>query len=266
MANEITIIDDQGVERFLGNNLPDGPLKYQWRTYEEVHDVPLIKREDWKPVDLSYYTPPIKNQDSIRACNSFDTVSVFEACRALAGLPYVQLSCGYLYGAINGQEDQGSMLEDALDWMLKNGTCPTDVVGDLDWKQGSWPADVAEKAKPYRFLEAYWCPTFGHCGSALMRGFLVSVGILWYPNYKVDGDGWLPNRGSGRPGGHALMRDGLAYRNGKWGLPGPNSWSPDWGADGRCVIPEECFGDQVGGFWALRSVISESTDIPSPRM
>ncbi len=260
----ISIIDHNGVERFMGNN-PQAAPKFKWAVYGDTPETPMLTRDQWKPCSLAQWTPPIKDQDGIGACNAFDTVSVIEACRAQEGLEYVKLSPGYLYGNINGQQDNGSMLEDALQWMISHGTVPALLVGELDWRQSQWPNTAAEAAKPFRMVEAYWCPTFDHLASALQQGFFVSDGVDWYPNFTPDGDGWLPAAGRGRSGGHALMRDGLAFRNGKWGADGPNSWGTSWGAQGRMVMPESIHSTGIGGWWAIRGTIEGGGGVPAPK-
>lgn len=247
----MSVIDENGIERFLGNN--PAPMRYIWTVYGDGADQPLILRSQWKPITLQQWTPPIKDQDGIGACNAFDTINVMEAVRNLEGLPYIPLSCGYLYGNINGQQDRGSLLEDAIKWMIERGTVPESNVPSLAWQRSMWPSNATILSAPYKILEFFWCPTFDHMASAIQSGFFVSDGIMWYDNFKIDGDGWLPARGSGRPGGHALMRDELAFRNGVWGLGGPNSWGQRWGANGRMVMPESLHTGPVGGWWAARS-------------
>jgi hypothetical protein len=257
--DEILLPD--GTTRKLGNNEPPAGLCKSWPIYGDSPKTPLIRREDWKPIDLSRFMPEIKDQNGVGACNAFATISIVEGCRAQQGLPYVRLSPGYLYGRINGGVDRGSMLEDALDWMTQHGTVTAETVKELDWR--ARPANAVDESKKYRVLEAYLCPTFEHIASALQCGFFVNVGLMWYNTDTPDSDGWLPTSGRGG-GGHALARSSLDYRNGVWGAGGPNSWSRKWGKDGYCVIPESRFGRQIGGFWAVRSVTDEGGVIPSP--
>ena len=106
------------------------------------------------------------------------------------------------------------------------------------------------------------CPTFDHLASALQCGFFVIEGLMWRDNFRVDSDGWLPSRGAGGAGGHALLGYGLAERGGVWGARTRNSWSAQWGANGNCVIPEPLFGSQIGGFWAIRAMVDEGGQVP----
>lgn len=253
--------------RAMGNL--DAPRKLRFKKFGEHPNVPLIPRDQWKVVDLSVFLPPVKDQDGIGACNAFATCSAVEACRALAGLEYVRLSCGYLYGKINGGRDQGSYLEDGLAWMTEHGTVPTSVIGDLEWKKGR-AFNGAKESEPYRVLEAYECPSFDAMASALQQGFFVVEGLAWFNNFTPDRDGWLPSAGRGGEGGHALCGYGLAQRNGVWGIRTRNSWGTSWGIGGNCVIPESLFNRSVGGYWCVRSVVQTpvnnwSTTRPEPK-
>lgn len=262
----LSIIDSNGVERWLGNNISYAP-RMKWPVYGDVPNTPMVPRSQWKPVDLRSWTPKVvKDQDGIGACNAFATCTAMECCRKQLGLKHVPLSCGWLYGNINGQQDQGSMLEDALEWVMSKGVCPASVVGELEWQRNQWPANAAEEAKPYRMLEAFWCPTFDHLASAALAGFFLNLGIMWGDNFTPDRDGWLPASPRGG-GGHSIVGCGLAERNGRWGMWMKNSWGPGWGIDGGyAIIPEEGFRGPVGGWWACRSVVTEDAgDLPAPR-
>lgn len=261
----IGIVDKLGETRFLANLIPLRGPNPAWKIYGDHPATPMIPRSQWKPVSWSHFTPPIKDQNGIGACNAFATINTMEHARAAAGLPYVELSAGYLYGNINGQRDQGSMLEDALEFVTLHGTCTAATVGPLVWQKSRWsPAAEAESAN-YKIVEAYWCPSFDHCASAIQKGFTLDVGLMWADGDDTDGNGWIPERPRGSQGGHAIMRDELVFDGARWGLGGPNSWSARWGANGRMVIPEKRFDSAIGGYWACRVVTdSGGEDAPDP--
>ena len=240
--------------RRMGNKVPTVKLKAGWKEFGSEPKVPLIPRNEWKPVDLSAFLPDVKDQDGVGACNAFATVTAVEACRQQQGLPYRRLSPGYLYGNINGQRDDGSLLEDGLEWMTSKGTCLASTVPELAWKRSQWPAKAATEASDFVVLEAYVCPGFDAMASALQQGFFIVEGLAWYDNFTPDADGWLPARGRGNWGGHALAGYGLVKRGSTWGIATRNSWGETWGKKGDCVIPEPLFDNKIGGFWAVRSV------------
>lgn len=250
-------------KRAMGNRPPPAnKVKFAWTEFGSEPKVPLIARANWKPVNLAQFLPEVKDQDGVGACNAFATVTAVEACRAQVGLPYVRLSPGYLYGNINGQRDDGSLLEDSLSWMLSKGTCLASTVPELAWKRSQWPARAAKEAEDYLVLEAYLCPNFDAAASAIQQGFFVIEGLMWADGDNPDRDSWLPSRASGNTGGHALCGCGLEKRNGEWGIVTRNSWSEGWGKAGNCVIPESRFNGVIGGMWAVRSVKQSASDFP----
>lgn len=260
-------------KRAMGNiPPPEDKLKYAWSNFGDTTNVPLIDRTKWKDVDLGVFLPPMMDQDGVGACNAFTAIECTMSSRKMAGLRFVHLSPGYLYGNINGGSDNGSMLEDALAWMTENGSCESSIVPDLNWKLGrTKPAAAVTNAKQYRILESYLCPNFDALASAIQQGFFINEGLLWYDNFTPDRDGWLPASGRGKSGGHSLTGYGLAHRtlaNGsvQWGIRTRNHWGTQWGIGGNCIIPESLFGKAIGGYWAVRAVSSTPTDFSASKL
>lgn len=245
----------------------DTPTPTASHTFGETPTTRLIPRNEWQPVDLSAFVSPIKDQNGIGACNAFATVNALEACRRMKGLPDVRLSPGDLYSRINGGRDNGSLPEDALKTMLASGVATAATVPELQWRAAINTEQTKAERSRFRFTEALWCPTFDHVASALQQGFFIDGASWWYGHDPLDGDGWLAGRGSGSKGGHAYMLAGLVNRSGKWGCKVPNTWSRAWGRDGWCVAPEERLaeGSRVFRLWAVREVVQESGDLPTPK-
>jgi hypothetical protein len=246
---------------------PENQSRKVFAAFGSAPNVPIIPRDKWKAVNLGVFLPPVHDQDGVGACNAFASITAVEAARNQAGLPYVALSPGFLYGAINGGSDQGSMLEDGLEWMTTRGTVKVSTIGYLDWRRGRslmGNAAALAEAKSYRVIEAYECNDFDGMASALQQGFFIIEGLMWFNNFVPDRDGWLPARGAGQAGGHALAGYGLVQRNGLWGIRTRNSWGSSWGIGGDCVIPESLFDGRIGGFWAVRAVVQTPDAPPTP--
>jgi hypothetical protein len=223
--------------------------------------MPLIPRSEWKPISFRSYVAKILDQDGIGACNGFAGVQCLSVCRAMAGLPFVELSGGQLYGQMT-QIDQGSMLGDSILKLKEVGVAPAYMVRQLDWKRNKWPADWQTTAKRYRITEAYDAPNFDSLVSAILTGFVVNLGILVGSNFQPAADGWIPPRG-GRGGGHAICGCGVAQKGSTWGIEIANSWGTTWGDNGFGIVPESYFGDQFTDGWAVRASIQPS-DEPLP--
>lgn len=263
---EITLPD--GSTRKLGNNMP---VQGACRAFPVMGETPaarLIPRSEWDGLLREYtpgpdhvFVPPVHDQNGIGQCNADTATAVLEFIRAAQGLPYVQLSAADLYHRINGGQDNGSLLEDAMHELLTNGV-GTAATSGTQWKRGLWkgPAPASERAR-FRALEVYTCPTFAHCFSAVFQGFALSSGIMWYDSYTPDADGWLPGPG-GNAGGHAIFGYKPTKRGSSYGIWHQNSWGVQWGLNGRFVIPETAYTGPVGGWYAVRAVVDEGGMVP----
>ncbi len=266
--SEITLPD--GSTRRLGNvSRAHDPARCSAPPFGSTDATPLVPRDKWDallaelaPGPDFAFLPPVHDQNGVGSCNCEATTALVESCRMQQGLPYVKLSAADLYDRINGGQDQGSMLEDAMAEVTKAGVGTAATSGDL-WKRGHWkgPAPAAERMR-FRVLELFLCPTFDHCMSAVLSGFRLNTGINWANNYTPDRDGWLP-RPQGNAGGHAIFGYKPAKRGGSYGIYHQNSWGEGWGDKGRFVIPESAYAGPVGGWFAVRSVVDEGGIVPA---
>ena len=270
-----------GVVRPLGNLPPrqapaassDRPL------FGSTPHTPPIPRGQWKTlIDTKFrspsgaerqpfYLPPVHNQGRTNMCNCSATTAAMEIQRAKQGLDYTQLSAGDLYSRIHQNGDGGSYLEDGIRVSMEQGVASADVVDYLDWQSST--SSAAADRKNYRVTEAYLCPTFELCMSAVLRGFPLISGIDWYYDYEELDQGWLPRNPRSRQGGHAVMGYMPTYRmaGGQpvFGIWHQNSWGDTWGVGGRGVFPEDVYTAAVGGWWAVVQVVSNATpgaDLP----
>ncbi len=264
-----THIDHTGKERFLGNNIPlAGTRSKRWMVYGDTPSAPMVARSQYPalisgmgPWDFHPCLPYVHDQDGVGQCNADATAAAAEFIRECQGLPSIKLSAADLYARINGGGDNGSLLEDAMAEMTGRGIGTAETCGLL-WRHDMRFASEAERAR-FRVLECWLCPTFDHCMSAVLSGFALISGVMWFDNFKPDGDGWLPARGSGGGGGHAVFGYKPVMRHGEFGIAHQNSWTPGWGVGGRCVFPERMYsvGD-IGGWWAVRQMVTEAGDLP----
>ncbi len=263
MLDEVTAPD--GSKRRLGNKLPNRSSTHSWPVFAaDPTKAKLIPRGEWDALLANYDSlndfdpavPYVHDQGTVGQCNADATASLIEFTRYRQSLPSVKLSAADLYHRINDGVDRGSLLEDAIREVMDRGIGTADTSG-LRWKNGEFkgPAPAAERAR-HKVIEAYLCPSFDHCFSAVLQGFGLVSGILWYDSYTPDADGWLPPPG-GRSGGHAILGYKPARRGSKYGIWHCNSWGTGFGRNGRFVIPESAYNGPIGGWWAARAVIDE---------
>lgn len=271
----LSIVDSNGTRRYLGNN--HRGLKYSWTYYATVPEASLITRDQWKSLvdqlpggngcDWPWLNQA-HDQDGVGQCNADATTGAMESQRIKQGLPYVALSAGDLYGRINGGSDNGSTLEDGLKESLDNGVGTVASYGGDVWSRNKHGVSSDERNR-FRVLEAYLCPTFDHCFSAVLQGFDLISGVMWHDNFNPDRDGWLPRTGRGSGGGHAVHGFKPTYRGNDFGIWHQNSWGDSWGLKyqgmgGLCVFPESLYSGPVGGWWAVRQV-TDTADDPIPQ-
>lgn len=261
-------IDDKGIPRRLGNIIPPAGLTRAWPVFGSVPTQKLIPRSEWPDLigsNTDEYHPFaltdfVHDQDGIGMCNASATVAAIEAARHSAGLMHVPLSGGDLYRRISGGVDRGSLLEDGLAAAMQEGVLPVSECPYLDWRQNH----QGDRAR-YKVLEASLCPTFDHCFSAVLQGFFLISGIMWYDSYTPDAQGWLPSTHGGGGGGHAVMGYKATMRGpNNFGIWHKNSWTAGWGYHGLCVFPEPAYRGPVGGWWAVRVPADEGGNVPAP--
>lgn len=259
------IVDSLGLERFMGDlgfaTRPNRP----WDVYGTSGATPVVPRDEWVATtfaNLPLNAPTtIKDQGRTNECNAFACCYALEGVRRVSGGQDIPLSPGFIYGHINHGFDNGSQLEDGLDFVQRVGTVPATVVAELEWRR--FPPTAEALAQKYRVLEWWLCPSFDLMASAVHNGFPVVFGIPWGVQDGLDPQGWLPEEpAGGLAGGHAMCAFALAKRGRRWGLLTVNSWTRNWGRDGWLVVPEGRFENQMfgGGAWACRVVTSSDAD------
>jgi hypothetical protein len=193
----VALFDAHPGERALGAIL--APPKLTWARFGASPGVPLIPRDRWKPVDLSAFLPPVRDQNGVGQCASSSACTVWEACRAQAGLPYVYASAGDLYSRVNGGRDRGSRPR------TTSASCSRTGSRRSRWCRTSGTAGGRRRPRWWRrggrtgLAEAYLCDDFDAVASAVQQGFVAQVAIWWYDNFTPDAAGVLPRTGPGQP-------------------------------------------------------------------
>jgi hypothetical protein len=266
--DDLTQVEEAGETRRLGLlEQPARSLRLAWPVYggSDPQGMPrLITHDQWREIDLSPFCAEAEDQDGIGMCASSASETALTVSMQMAGMPDPRLSAGDLYRRVSGGRDQGSLPEDNLEELLKEGIATTATVPYLDWRNN--PPGASEERARNRGTEAWLCPTVDHVASALLSGFPCLIGYWHHANDEPNAEGWML-RPSGRRGGHAVCAIGLARSGSLWGVKFLNSWGRRWGVNGYGVLPlprvEE--GCRVFSAWALRASVQNSGVIPQPR-
>ena len=196
----------------------------------------------------------IVNQGPIGSCNGWAGARALSVLRVCEGMEPVWLSGSNLYTQINGGMDRGSMLDDGMDALLKNGVCPRDYQGDFEWRRIS-PEASAQMAK-YKALECHRVDTELELATALILGFqcVVAVHVNNHHWNRLDGNSVLSSANDG-VGNHSVSVDDIALINGKLCFDMANSHGFDYGNEGRAYLTWDAHlsrTNQYHAFYAVR--------------
>lgn len=197
-------------------------------------------------VDLSAILPVVRDQGQVGSCVGFGVGGNLSGLAIEQKLDIGWFSPTWIYNGArqlegNLYEDTGCQPRDALEFLIKNGALlekflpynPLKLDTTLPTNQ-----QRTEAAKyPVLSYERVVDGIAGVC-SALAAGKLVSIGSPWYAQWmSTDIYGKLakPSCCSPVAGGHETLLYG--YDRPTEYLQGQNSWSTDWGKDGRFWMP-----------------------------
>lgn len=198
-----------------GTNNPIFP-ESQWRDLDRRN---LFGSEDW-----------VLNQGQVSSCVGQGWAGGLRRTRFLNGMADVKLSPAFVYSLINGNQDNGAVISDAIEQLKKWGTCPFDMLGQKPFYQRQISQECKDIAQRFRLQDAYGCHSWEEVCSALQTGryvvvFGIMVGNTWnkFDQYGVSGH----DRGYGN---HCVMADGMRkLPDGRWCLDTVNSWGMDFG-------------------------------------
>jgi C1A family cysteine protease len=211
---------------------------------ESIDGLPDLDKESWMPIE---------DQSSQGACRGHSLSTCIEDCVARVGGQHIQLSraCAYYETQrIDGiRGDSGSTIEGGCRLAENDGICL-----ESDWP---YPSSYQNR-RPQGFDQTKRFKTGGHVVlDSPERAVLhcakigpVDIGIAWYDgiDQQVSQTGIVSKYNPpARSGGHAIAI--IQHRKthfdgrdlGAVHLVINNSWSPRWGAKGRCLVTLDAF-------------------------
>lgn len=159
--------------------------------------------------------------------------------RALSGASFERLSGSYVYSFINGGQDQGANIINALAAIRDHGTSTDELCG---W-DAIYPSRISPEARMaatrFKATELYVAETFEEVMTAIQLSGFIPIFAVQVGNRftSLDANG-VCGFDSG-PGNHAVHGDGAKkLASGEWLIDMPNSWNLTFGQRGRGRLQE----------------------------
>lgn len=209
--------------------------------HRELGAANVLPQSQWREINRRIACPWIKNQGQHSSCTGNATAGAAERIKALAGGTHQDLSAAFIYAQVNGGQDDGASITDAVTALVNVGTClSSEVTEDMILKS---TIDLAvpqayQTAQRFRATDTFRVNNFAEVMTALMMDYIVVLPIFVNPNNpeSVTANGVLAAY-PGQQANHAVHVDG-AHRlpSGAWCADMPNSWGPSFGQGGRAYL------------------------------
>ncbi|WP_150047316.1 C1 family peptidase [Methylomonas rhizoryzae] len=166
-------------------------------------------------------------------------------------------SPAFIYNQINGGQDNGSQIYDALDLIIEKGAATLDRMPYTDQDFTATPSQAAfEQASKFKALKRSTLSNLSDLKGALAQRKPVVLGIEVYDQfYNLKGENSVYNSTNGNNNGphgrHAVTAVG--YDNNKVGgaVKVINSWGTGWGDGGFFWMPYDFFPQVTFQMWIL---------------
>jgi len=190
---------------------------------EEIRERAIdLERTESRVSDLINFSS--KDQNGTSYCWNNGVVGAVEACREMAGLPYVSLSPASVGGPITGYRNVGGWGEDALKYISENGIARSELWPDNAIEPKYMTAEVKADYENHQILEWFDLETDNvlQLWTMLVHRIPVPLGLNWW--------------------GHLIYGCDVVVQGNSLLTRIRNSWNDIWGAKNK---------HGVGGFGVL---------------
>jgi hypothetical protein len=204
----------------------------------------------------------ILNQGPRGSCNGYACASALARARKLAGLPAVILSGEFVYAGINGGRDQGSMLDDGMEFLRDVGSVPIDMVPRLEYRWSRISEEAKRAAPRFRGFELSTAGSEDELSVGLALGFVGVVAVHFGGRMQsLDRNGVAgAHRG---PGNNSVGVEDLRIRGGRYEFDYFNSHGRRYGEDGRAWLQWDRHLEQTSHyhqFFLVRAALDDPDD------
>lgn len=210
---------------------------------------------------------PVFNQGQFGSCTGHGSVTAFTFSWLLSGQNIHTFSPTSVYARINGGQDKGAQVHDALLALQQDGTCFMSQFGENDIFLSQMSTDAAQTALRFRVGAAYKINSWAEMCSAISQGLVVVSGFAVGQNFSnVDANGVCPLPDQ-IAGGHCMAHFGLKQINGVWMVRSRNSWGPTWALNGECYLQQNAWNPMYGfpfDAYAIGGVLTDPQDPNDP--
>lgn len=209
---------------------PEEEIKRVVRDANRVHSRVLFGTE-W-----------LTNQASTSACNGHAGASAFSRARFKRDTNNLRVifSGAWLYSLINGQQDNGSVLEHGMRAVQDKGLCEESLVPANMIFTRQQPANAAAEAAKHKGFQCFVAEDLEQLRTGLAAGYSGVVAIQAGSKFqRLDSQG-VCGIDNGR-GNHAVCVDDLYWEGGEWRYEMVNSWGPQFGQNGRGKLTDGHF-------------------------
>lgn len=237
-------IEIDGIERKLGL-IPPAPealkRRAKMKSFADAlgeRGLTILAKDTWKDVRHKAFTDAkfVLDQHNSSGCVGYSEAAAEMKIRALRGMPFERLSGSFTYAFINGGQDGGAMILDALESAEKNGHALESEFNYPKLFKNQIPAGVRETALKRRSIIALPVNTIEEVSTALQLGFIVQAGVQVDGNFNSFNSAGVSNA-RGQYANHSIHLCGMLNIGGEWVYEMPNTWGL-WGPfrNGTCYL------------------------------
>ncbi|MCL2747055.1 MAG: C1 family peptidase [Oscillospiraceae bacterium] len=243
--------------------LDDDPEKVAAKMFTMSVDTAALP----KKFDNADMFPPPGDQGGQGSCVAWATAYALRSCLNMVGGNgnYDKdnlFSPAYVYNQINGGEDRGSYISDAMELLQEQGVCTWNEMPYSDNDYLTQPNSAQrDSAYNYRISEFATIDGTNQIKQAIYENYGVVVGIDIYESfYSINTNNYIYNVQTGNMlGGHAICLVG--FDDDIQAFKFINSWGDDWADHGFAYVSYE-IAIQRGYAYTVGSV--EDPDDPDP--